>query len=334
MTTFDEIYRYLRAATRGLVENNILSNADVERRAQGLAEDINEIEFKHFKILALEEIECVINGKELTFPLATYGFGETRNAIDNARPNMSRKTMTHIRCMQGTGLDRGDLCYFARVSEIGRKMIPNLWLASSELRRDLRTPVKHLSTLNEVWWLSRWSTLDPQRVRHEMPLDSRSPSTVDWAFPLRGSTLVKDDELIVHLEVKELLSTLATKVYGDAEVTGNLFRGVEGKFRKSANNEINVIAATIMCEVDDNIDRIVTSRLEADELIDAVCIWSPVAGERTTLTRFNPRLAGDGIHKRAAIEHSLTPPRAEDAQIRSLRHPYPNFATLLGQSLN
>ena len=318
---FDDVYRSLRLATRGLVDNEILSPADVERRANWLTQDINKIGFDYFQIFELQEIECQIDNHQLTIPLVEYGFGEKRNDINNAAPRMNRRDFTKIRCMQGTGLDRGDLSYFARVSEIGRRKIPSLWLDSEILRDGLRARGKHLSTLNEVWSLSLWPTLDPAAVQHEVSIKSNSSTTIDWVFSLQGSALVKGEELVVHLEVKQLLSTLTTLIHGDVEPIKSLFSGVEKKFSPSEDGEINVVCVTIMCEIDDCVDRIVCSHLEADDSIDAVIIWSPIAKKRSILTRFNSRLEAVNRFKRGVIENSLESPKPEDAQVCSLRHP-------------
>jgi hypothetical protein len=321
LQTFDEIHRWLLLASRGLVENQILSPADVERRATWLAQDINSIRFEGFQILGLREFECWVDGHLLTFPLVEYAFGEKRNNIDNAEPRMCRSDFTKIRCMEGTSLNRGDLSYFSRVCEIGRRMIPSLWLSSDTLRMDLRTRGKHLSTLNEVWWLSLWPTLDSAAVTHEVQINPNSSSTVDWVFPLRRPGPIKAADPLVHLEVKQLLSTFATQVHGDAEPIRSLFRGIEDKFHPSKDGEINVVAATVMCEIDDCVDSVVCSRLKADDLIDAVCVWSPVAKGRSFLTRFNPRLDVVDPFKRSVVENSMVKPKPEDAQVCWLQHP-------------
>lgn len=104
--TTDEMRVWLERASRGLIENEIITLDRVVQRAQYLAEDVNQIAFAFFSILGLHEFEHRVGEREVILPLVEYAFGETRQNIDNASPEQAPAQMAKIRCMEGTCLER------------------------------------------------------------------------------------------------------------------------------------------------------------------------------------------------------------------------------------
>lgn len=310
----DEMRAWLERACRGLIENEVITLDRVIQRALFLAEDINRIEFASFSILGLREFEHRVGDREVLIPLVEYTFGETRQNIDNASPEQAPDTMAKIRNMEGTCLNREDLAYFARVCEVGRKCIPEIWLTDDGLRNDLRIPQKHLSTLNEVWWLDLWLGLDQSRVRREVMINPPSKASVDWVFPIRNTDLLNwTNDFTIHLEIKQIFTSLESHIHGDyAAPLKDIFQGVEGKFRHSLDHEVNVVGVTLFCEITPVLEEQIMTRLRNDPLIDAVLLWIPISQRRQFCLLYNDGNNRGWIWKKAALKMCMREPSIED----------------------
>ncbi len=322
--TPDQMMVWLERASRGLIENEIITLDRVVKRSQYLAEDVNRIAFSAFSVLGLHEFEHRVGEREVILPLVEYAFGETRQNIDNASPEQVPEQMAKIRCMEGTCLNREDLAYFARVCEIGRKAIPELWFTDERLRNDLRNPQKHLPTLNEVWWLDLWPGLDPSRVRREEQINPPSASSVDWVFPLRNTNILNwEHDFTINLEIKQIFTSLETQVHGDyALPLKDIFQGVEGKFRRSLEHEVNVVAVTLLCEITPVLEERIMMRLRADPLIDAVLLWTPISQRRQFCFLYNDGNHPGWVWKKGILKTCLGRPSIEDcARVFFFKHP-------------
>jgi hypothetical protein len=141
---FDEIYAALKM--RPWMEASV-----VRERADALHALLSALRWDRFKIEPPEGIP--IPGRAERYPIVHNTFGDVRRSIENARnPFAAKRALSE---MEGTGIDREDIHYFAKICLIGEGLIPHLWPADPILQRALRATDTHLDTLNEVWWLAR-----------------------------------------------------------------------------------------------------------------------------------------------------------------------------------
>lgn len=209
------------------------------RRATWLKDDLEILDMPDFEVLPPRWVEPP--GLGLRFLLVEYRFGKSLFDIEQAsNPFQPQKETRH---MDGSGLSQEDLLYLSKVSEIGHTIIPNLWLSDIRLREDVRRSSQHLDTLNEIWWLSRWSGIDAGSVQREFlqrrdqeNLTKQNPATVDWKFTVLGG------QVSINLSVKNRPGSLGSVMLDKAVY---LFDGKEEKvFTESGDDEINVLAIT------------------------------------------------------------------------------------------
>lgn len=270
----------------------------VRRRALNLAEDINVIGFETFR---LSDQLYEFPGSESGLRLAEYHIGDTGCSVNNAKNSRENR----IQWFGGTGIDRGNLQFFSRVCEIGRTVIPSFWLADRKLREDLRTPTKHFSTLEEVWWLSRWCGL--QNIRRGVRLRSDSKKDVDWSFHISNANVQ------VNLEVKRIVSDAVrharphARRFNSESFSRFCAEEVLPKFRESNSNEINVLALSLFGEINRDVQIVVSDWLKQQRQVDAVIIASREALRRAA---FDPHLATE---KSKMLRPYFAEPNEEDA---------------------
>lgn len=233
------LYQRLRDAAGALKENGVLSDETLMKRAEWLKSDLEALALPDFSILPTRWIEPP--GSGVRFPLVEYRFGKSDHDLNRADSPV--KVPKNVNAMTGKGLDREDLLYLSKVSEIGHSLIPEIWPSLPSLKANLRLPTQHLDTLNEVWWLSRWHGIDRGSVEHEhvartddLNLAKKSPSRVDWKFTVLGG------QITLHLEVKNRRGSKGSAPFNKGIY---LFDGhPEEAFGVSGPDEINVLAIT------------------------------------------------------------------------------------------
>jgi hypothetical protein len=300
----------------------------VERRAKALYDVLTAVRLERFNIEA--PVGVPIPGTDKRFPLVQYTFGDQSRSVDNAQdPFEVKKSIAE---MDGTGVDREDIQYFAKVCDIGQTLIPHLWPADPSIVSGLIDPNTHLNTLNEVWWLARWSGIDRSATRRERRLrtnetTSRSrKKTVDWR--LRSL-----DDWAINVEIKNFPRAHADRTY---KKTRSFYRANglthEGnpdtedprlKFCRSSSKEINVLAVTRHDEIGSEFETWVEDFLDASlfrstedeaelaDKIDAVVVWSRTDQRRGGWRIFFPRFRNI-IAKRKALMQVLIEADQED----------------------
>jgi hypothetical protein len=163
--------------------------------------------------------------------------------------------------LEGSELDSGDLFKLCRVCEIGHRLIPALW--PSKFKSDLSSGQHHLDTLNEVWWLSRFKSLDDI-----CKLDLLEQSAPDWSFALSGM----EPKIKVRLEVKRRAKDIKRHV--GRKTHSRLFSDIAHKFPKPNMAGLNLVAITIYSAIDDEINEATCRWLREHSNIDAVLLWS------------------------------------------------------------
>lgn len=233
-------------------------------------------------------------------PIPEYFFGDTGfdiNHAENSSDNVAE-------WLGGTGLDRGHLQLFSKISLIGRELIPHYWHIDEKLRHDLRNPPQHLNTVEEIWWLDRWLAL--QNIVKEHRLIPGSKVDVDWRFALPS-------QISVNLEVKRVPSDCVRHARGRV-FSAFWFKKfceekVLPKFRPSEENEVNVLAISLFGELDREVQTVMSEWLSAQKVIDAIVIATREGRRKST---FDCQLRGE---KAQLMKHFLRGPDEEDQSL-------------------
>ncbi len=312
--TASDIRLRLMESDAPLVNHTLLTEEKILQRAEWLCSDLEKLSMPDFCILPTREIADPETG--LLFKLVEYAFGPSGHDINKAAPGFIKDP--HF--IDGTGLDRESLSRFAQISEIGHRIIPQFWLGSKTLREGVHTPTKHLDTLNEVWWLSRWHGVIPNSVEMEYRLlggaKNRTP-TVDWRFH------VLDGAITINMEVKNRRGTAASKpikkgvyLFGD---------NPEKPFRPSQDDEINVLAITgyhagaISVEEENRLAQDFLDNSPAGKVLDAIALYVVGQGSRERL--FFP--TNRPLHKKDLILRSLWKPENFEDHSRVMLQRFP-----------
>ncbi|MDQ6939789.1 MAG: hypothetical protein M3119_06485 [Verrucomicrobiota bacterium] len=295
-----------------LLKVGSLDKAEATRRALLLASDLDRINFEIFKLSCRPYRIPSGDGRLIQTPLAEYHFGDTGFGVHNARNSKDNIS----RWIGGTGLDRGHLQFFSKVSDIGHRIIPHFWLDSKKLRSQVRNPSQHLDTLEEVWWLGRW--LGMEEIRHSEPMRKCLASDVDWQFVIAKTRSYRG--LKVNLEVKRLKrdNLRHSRQLLERHHFAQFCRDqVLSKFQPSLSDEVNVLAISLFGEIDRNVQSVVSNWLLGDEnscphsankekLIDAVLL---ATRESRRQSSFDMQLRNE---KARLIKPYLLTPDAED----------------------
>jgi len=287
---------------------NFLSDENVQRRARLLHEELARLQIQGFCLLPPR----VYPGSDFRpeVRVAEYKFGPVPFGLENARdPSSVGKTVVE---MGGTALDKEDILYLSKVCEMAREILPRPWNNDQALIKDLRLASKHLDTLNEIWWLGRWSGLTD--LRREVTILESSSKTVDWSFKVGLS-----ESWTINLEVKRLIGSLGARVYGKdhhfytaVAVDGSPNKDdPRRKFRSSLDHEINVLAATWFDEISADLEKKVQQFLDEDDRIDAVLLWAPGDRRRGGWMQYFPRFR-EVTARRRVLATVLQEPDEED----------------------
>lgn len=257
-----------------LLEAGSLEQTEAKRRAPLVFEDFEWIEFKSLRLGARP---CPLSEP---FCIPEYHFGNTGFSVDYAEQAKEIKS----EWMGGTGLDRGHLQLFSRMSVTARELIPNIWLKSGRLRQCLRDPAQHLNTVEEICWLDRW--LAPKNVKSSMTLRSDAYTDVDWQFCLGEDP---GNPIVVNLEVKRLIGDTLRHVRGRSfklEWFERFCReSVIPKFKPSQEHEVNVLALSLIGEINREVQFVIGEWLKQQSVIDAVLVTSREARRRSCFDR-------------------------------------------------
>lgn len=315
-----------------LRETHALSQSEVEERATIIAEDVCRLGMEDFTLCPLELITKP--GTNEKYMLVEYTFGRVPFSIENATNSSSLRPT--VREMGGSGLDRGELLYLSRVFKIARTLIPQHWFHDKRLLAEVREPGRHLSTLNEIWWLARWNNFLETGLERECHHNPRSTKCVDWRFPLS----VWGRQWFINLEVKCRVGSISDRSYNRRHLFYRHLRrdGSEDfddprlKFRASSDNEINILAVTWYDQISTELESEIKRFLAESDSVDVVAMWAPGDRQRGGWIRFFRR-GTETTGKRQVFHAALKDPDEED-QTRIMRNicPVPLPVALSGQS--
>ncbi len=269
-----------------------LPKAEAIAHAGRILDDLARFPIEGFRLenpVRVSEAESIIE----------YSFGKTAYSIDNARPENS-PVFQHSD-HGGTQLDRENLLYFLRVSEIARSVVPELWLKpDTDLIGQVTSPRQHLDALNEFWWLSRWRK--PSRIDRAQQTNPVCKKDVDWQLTWEMGF---GSPLIVNLEIKRRTGADVLRLAQDAALkpTELFAAGLEdkkgnSKFRPSRDNEINVLGLTLLGEIDHDVQDAAHLWIQTRSDIDAVLLFSRFSVHRSG---FDPHI----LRKRGILDQVL-----------------------------
>ncbi len=236
----------------------------------------------------------------MSYPIPEYFFGDTGFNINNAENSADNVA----EWLGGTGLDRGNLQLFSKISRLARDLIPHYWHTDENLRCDLRNPPQHLNTVEEIWWLDRWLVL--QDIVKGYRLIPGSKVDVDWRLELPG-------RLHVNLEVKRVPSDCVRHARGK-DFSAIWFKRfcaekVLPKFRESDEDEVNVLAVSLFGELGRDVQAVMSDWLLAQHVIDAIII---ATREGRRKSAFDCQFR---VEKARILKHFLRGPDAEDQSL-------------------
>lgn len=210
-----------------------------------------------------------------------YEFGKTAYSIDNAKPEQSPDFLPTAH--GGTQLDRENLLYLVRTSEIAHAMVPEFWLnPDTELIGQLTSPKQHLNTLNEFWWLSRW--LKPARIERGKKINPACGKDIDWQLTWEMGF---GKPLVINLEVKRRIwDIIRLAQHGSIDPEKLFAADLEDedgkcKFRPSGGNEINVLGLTLLGQIDREVQEAASKWIQTRCDIDALLLFSRFSAHRS-----------------------------------------------------
>lgn len=245
--------------------------AEAERHATLLQTDLERFDIKEFRLL-----RPVPTGRGF---IVEYSFGPGSYSINNARP---------ARCPDfrptdhgGTQVDRENLLFLVRTAEVARAAVPGLWLNPDEKLKQ-RFRHRHLDTLTEFWWLSRFRAADA--VKSDQRVNPECNKDVDWKL----SWQQRDGRsLTVNLEVKRRIGDVLRFAQGAPPDPAQLFSaGLEDadgkrKFRPSSESEINVLGVSLFGEIDRDVQVCAAEWVRSRSDIDILLLFTRFSARRS-----------------------------------------------------
>ena len=251
-----------------------IPSAEARSHAVRMADDLTRFPIEGFRLLPLDCVSAEIG-------LVEYQFGRTAYSINNAKPEDAPrfKPSDH----GGTQLDRENLLFLARASQIAHATTPELWLKpDAELTGQVTSPRQHLDTLNEFWWLSRWRP--GATIERAYQLNPKCGMNIDWRL---SWDMGFGSPLTVNLEVKRRVGgDVLRSVQGCSLNPDDLFApGLEdkhgnSKFRQAGKGEINVLGLTLLGEINREVQERAFEWINTRSDIDAVLLFSRFSLQR------------------------------------------------------
>lgn len=256
----------------------------------------------------------------LNATLVLYDFGEDRNSVHKCKPEDDIERLVHQSNIEGPGLNTEDLRFLCNVCRLARPIIPKLWRKDEALRTDLKEPRKHVSTLNELFWLSRWKSIVPDSVVHEAKAIAGNRKSVDWSFDCNPDALTTHR---LNLEVKFISTSIADAVYGMDLFLDSALQGLNGKFPSIYTSALNVVCYTVYVADSQLLDRMANKVLDEFPGVDCVLTWVPTLDPPYCIHKGWRK---DDLSKKLVIDQLLLMPEIGD--IRWMTFVCPDLAAL------
>jgi hypothetical protein len=303
------------AIAAALQATNFLPEIEVQRRARLLHQDLIRLQIEGFRLLPVQMYPGSATRPEIR--VSEYEFGPVRFGLENAHdPASVRKTVEE---MAGTAISREDILYLSQICTLAHRIIPRSWMTDHKLMENVRLPSQHLDTLNEIWWLGRWSGVDEKLLQREACILPRPGKTIDWQFQL----VVGNATWTINLEVKRIISSMGARAYRKTHYFYSTLRAdgsiktdnPQLKFRRSLDHEVNALAVTWFDEISVEFEAEVQRFVDEDDRIDVVTVWAPGDRGRGGWIRFFPRFRDIPAKRQVASSLLLEPDEEDQARI-------------------
>jgi hypothetical protein len=180
-------------------------------------------------------------------------------------PPTDRNPVLRIRnAVVGYGLNWGDLVTLSKVVKFARQQWGEHWARPFQER--MKHFQNHLSTVEELWWLSQWKS--PLHVERECLFYAPSWRSVDWQFETQG--------VVINLEIKYHRYDWQRFVDPVAYINllDSYFRTLAGKFPAKVAGQINLVAMTLLGSLGARLRHRAECFLAAHPTLDGFLFWS------------------------------------------------------------
>lgn len=293
---------------------------EITAEAQELRKDLSWIGLEKFQLLRRFAKNLGTVEEPLNATLVQYDFGEDRNSIHKCKPDDDIESLVRQSNIEGLGLNTEDLRFLCDVCRRVRSIIPVLWRKDEALRNDLREPRKHISTLNELFWLTRWRMIVPSSVVHEAPTVSGNTKSVDWSFDCK---LDDGKTHRLNTEVKFITTSIADAAHGMDFFLDSALLGLKNKFASIYTSDLNIVCYTVFVSDAQLLDKLGKKVLDALPGVDCVLTWIPTLDPPHCI---HMGWRKDDQSKKALIEQLLIVPGVSD--IRWMPLVFPDLSAL------
>jgi len=164
----------------------------------------------------------------------------------------------------GYGLNWGDLVTLSKVVKFARQQWGEHW--ARPFRDRMKLFQNHLSTVEELWWLSLWKA--PLHVQYECLFYAPSWRPVDWQFEIQG--------VAINLEIKyrrfDWLRFVDPVAYRNT--LDSYFRTLAGKFPARFAGQVNLVAMTLLGSLGARLRHRAECFLASHPTVDGFLFWS------------------------------------------------------------
>ncbi len=254
------------------IEHGLVTSEKVAAQAPELWRDLAWIGLEKFELLERVSKNLGTTDDPLNATLVQYDFGEDRNSIHKCKPDDDIERLVRQSNIEGPGLNTEDLRFLCDVCRQVRPIIPTLWRKDEALRKDLKEPRKHVSTLNELFWLSRWKSIISDSVAHEAKSIEGNAKSVDWSFECNPDTRTTHH---LNLEVKFITASIADAVHGLDLFLDSALQGLKDKFPSIYTSALNIVCYTVFVSDAHLLDKLAKKVLDNFPGVDCVLTWIP-----------------------------------------------------------
>jgi hypothetical protein len=239
-------WRTVNAVLRGRLERS-----KAARRAQMLLQDVPRLMGGLLRLRYIERAEGDI------WPY--YVFTNYQNPPDGCNPALRFRNAAI-----GYGLNWGDLVTLSKVVEFARQQWGEHWVRP--FRERMKHFQNHLSTVEELWWLSLWKS--PLHVQRECAFYAPSWRSVDWQFETQG--------VVINLEIKYHPHDWLRFVdpVGYINLLDSYFRTLSAKFPARVAGQINLVGMTLLGSLGAQLRHRAQCFLDSHPTLDGFLFWS------------------------------------------------------------
>jgi hypothetical protein len=236
----------IRAILRGRLEPD-----EANRRARMLLEDVPRLTGGRL------QLRCIVRADSEVWPY--YVFTNFQR-----RPDLLNPALRIRSAAVGYGLSWGDLVTLSKTIKFARQQWGELWVRP--FRERMRHFPIHISTVEELWWLSLWQS--PLHIERECAFCAPYWRSVDWRFETQG--------VAINLEIKyhanDWLRFVDPVAY--PKLLDSYFRTLPGKFPARVAGQVNLVGMTLMGSLGARLRHRAESFLKSHPALDGFLFWS------------------------------------------------------------